>query len=161
MQVHVLQCCSLKDINAFIYFFFFSEDTVHHMLHLADEYQTDDLKKKIEKFLTKGVLSESDSITSEQIISDIHEAERYKLNDYLTACIDVASRKKFQSLKRNSKFEEISQNTHLKIAFKRMDNIDKIYNNAVQGDLGLTRLKTNQFHMRDLGTNLKPYMKDN
>ncbi|CAG2245734.1 unnamed protein product [Mytilus edulis] len=56
----------------------FSDDTVHDMLALADEYQTDDLKKRIEKFLVTSALSKSDAITSEQIILDIIEAEIVK-----------------------------------------------------------------------------------
>ncbi|CAC5418961.1 unnamed protein product [Mytilus coruscus] len=130
-----------------------TEDTVHHMLPLAEEYQTDDFKKRIEKFLIKGVLSKTDSITSVQIIIKILEAEKYKLNGYLNACIDVASRKKNHRLTKNPKFEEISQNTQLKIGFKRMDAIDKIYNNAIQ--------RQNEYFNSDLVTHLKPYMQDN
>ncbi|VDI34605.1 Hypothetical predicted protein [Mytilus galloprovincialis] len=129
-----------------------TEATVHHMLPLAEEYQTDDLKLRIEKFLIKGVLSESDSITSVKIIVNIIEAEKYKLNGYLNACIDVASRKK--KLSKNPKFEEISQNTQLKIGLKRIDEIDKIYTLARSGRL----IRQTEFHMKDLGTHLKPYM---
>lgn len=135
-------------------FCFVSEATVHHMLPLAEEYQTDDLKLRIEKFLIKGVLSESDSITSVNIIVKILEAEKYKLNEYMNACIDVASRKQNQNLTKNPKFEKISQSTQLKIGFKRMDGIDKIYNNAISG--GLMGI-----YMKDLVTYLKPYMQDN
>lgn len=78
------------------FFIIFSENTVHHMLSLAEEYQTDDLKKRIEEFLVKSVLSESNSITLVQIIIKILEAEKYKLTDYLNACIGVASRKQVQ-----------------------------------------------------------------
>ncbi|XP_063412384.1 BTB and MATH domain-containing protein 36-like [Mytilus trossulus] len=109
-----------------------TEATVHHMLPLAEEYQTKDLKERIEKFLIKGVLSKSDSITSVQIIIKILEAEKYNLNGYLTGCIIVASRKQIQSLKKCSKFEEISQNTQLKIAFKRMEDIDNIYDKVIR-----------------------------
>lgn len=137
------------------YFYFISEATVHHMLPLAEEYQTDDLKLRIEKFLIKGVLSQSDSITSVQIIVNIIEAEKYKLNGYLNACIDVASRKK--KLTKNPKFEEISQSTQLKIGLKRIDEIDKIYSNASYR----RSVKHNKFQMKDLGKHLKPYMQDN
>ncbi|XP_071148843.1 BTB and MATH domain-containing protein 36-like [Mytilus edulis] len=132
-----------------------TEATVHHMLPLAEEYQTDDLKLRIEKFLIKGVLSQSDSITSVQIIVNIIEAEKYKLNGYLNACIDVASRKK--KLTKNPKFEEISQSTQLKIGLKRIDEIDKIYSNASYR----RSVKHNKFQMKDLGKHLKPYMQDN
>lgn len=134
-----------------------TEDTVHHMLPLAEEYQTDDLKKRIEKFLSEGVLSQSDSITSVQIIVKILEAERYKSNGYLNACIDVAARKQVHSLTDIQKFEEISQNTQREIGFKRMEDIDKIYNNAISSGYA----RHNQFYMKDLGTHLKPYMQDN
>ncbi|XP_052079256.1 uncharacterized protein LOC127717589 [Mytilus californianus] len=108
-----------------------TEATVHHMLHLADEYQTDDLKKRIDEFLVRQVYFKSDSITSEQIIVKILEAEKYKVNGYLNECIAVASRKKFHSLTKSRKFGEISQKTQLEISFKRWDDIDKIYDKAV------------------------------
>ncbi|VDI11415.1 Hypothetical predicted protein [Mytilus galloprovincialis] len=137
---------------------FGQKDTVHHMLPLAEEYQTDDFKKRIEKFLINSVQSQSDSITSEQIIVKILEAERYKLNGYLNACIGVASKKQVHCLTESHRFEEISQNTQLKIGLKRMEDIDKIYNNAISS--GYTS-RQNQFYMKDLGTHLKPYMQDN
>ncbi|CAC5397309.1 unnamed protein product [Mytilus coruscus] len=152
-----------------------SEDIVHHMLPLADEYQTDDLKKRIEEFLVKGVLSESDSITSEQIILDILEAEMYKLSDYLNASIAVASRKKFHSLTKSPKFEEISQITQRKISFKRWSDIDKIFDKAVKVNPRFLAYQENRKHgysfgvvpkqyeidIKDVGEQLKPYMKEN
>ncbi|CAG2226399.1 unnamed protein product [Mytilus edulis] len=110
----------------------FSDDTVHDMLALADEYQTDDLKKRIEKFLVTSALSKSDAITSEQIILDIIEAEMYKLSEYLNVSIAIASRKKIISLTKSHKFEEISHKTQRKISFKRCKDIDKIFNKAVK-----------------------------
>ncbi|CAC5397308.1 unnamed protein product [Mytilus coruscus] len=113
---------------------FRQKDTVHDILPLADEYQTDNFKKTIEQFLLKGVLSKSDSITSVDIIVKILEAERYKLNDYLNACMDVASRKKFNSLTKSPKFEEISQITQLQISFTRWEDIDDTYTSVVNVD---------------------------
>ncbi|VDI02816.1 Hypothetical predicted protein [Mytilus galloprovincialis] len=131
-----------KKISHFVHFVHFlrylspgfldelTEDTVHHMLPLAEEYQTDDLKKRIDDYLTKSVLSHSDSITSVKIILNILEAEQYKLNGYLNACIGVASQKQVNMLTKNPRFEEISQKVQLKIGLKRMEDIDKIYNNG-------------------------------
>ncbi|VDI34606.1 Hypothetical predicted protein [Mytilus galloprovincialis] len=127
------------------------EDTVHHMLPLSEEYQTDDLKKRIEEFLIKGVLFESDSITSVKIIIKILEAEKYKLNGYLNACIGVASRKQVHISTNSPKFEEISQNTQLKIGLKRMHGIDNIYNNArPNGSI----FKAIHYDIKTLGTRL-------
>ncbi|XP_071150196.1 BTB and MATH domain-containing protein 38-like [Mytilus edulis] len=151
-----------------------TEDVVHHMLPLADEYQTDDLKKRIEEFLITGVRSESDSITSVQTIKNILEAEKYKLNGYLNACIAVASRKTFTRLTSSPKFEEISQNTQLKISLKRWEDIDKIYRkvnkvdpmsiayNDDQNELFHPLKKRNYpIYIRDVGKDLKPYMQEN
>ncbi|CAC5418954.1 unnamed protein product [Mytilus coruscus] len=158
-----------------------SEDSVHHMLPLADEYQTDDLMNRIEEYLVKSVLSKSDSITSEQIILDIIEAEMYKLSDYLDECIAVASRKKFHSLTKSPKFEEISQTTQRKISFKRWEDIDKIFDKAVKvnprflayqenkprtiSEYGFVPIyrspKQYEIDIKDVGEELKPYMKEN
>ncbi|XP_071150714.1 BTB and MATH domain-containing protein 38-like [Mytilus edulis] len=154
----------------------FSGDTVHDMLSLADEYQTDDLKKRIEKFLVKGALTKSDSITSEQIIIDILEAEMFKLSDYLNASIAVASRKKFNSLTKSPKFEEISLTTQRRISFKRWEDIDEIFNKAVKVShrfkqyyedihigFGFRSAPPEQYEIdiKDVGEHLKPYMKEN
>lgn len=149
---------------------------------LADEYQTDVLKKRIEKFLVDGILSKSDSITSEQIISDILEAEMYKLPDYLNESVAVASRKKFESLTKSPKFEEISQTTQRKISFKRWKDIDKIFNKAVKvspqfirhretkmihgysGGFGYSvpsEPKRYEIDIKEVGEHLKKYMKEN
>ncbi|XP_063411486.1 uncharacterized protein LOC134694406 [Mytilus trossulus] len=106
-----------KNINHFVRFLRYlcpgfddelTEDTVHLMLPLANEYQTDDLKNRIERFLVSSVLCELEFISSEQIILNILEAELYKLSNYLDACIQVASRKMFDNLTKSLKFEEIS-----------------------------------------------------
>lgn len=89
------------------------------MLPLADEYRTDVFKIKIERFLVNSVLFGLESISSEQIILNILEAELYKLSNYIYACIQVVSRKMFNNLTTIPQFEEISQNTQLKINFKR------------------------------------------
>ncbi|XP_071148033.1 BTB and MATH domain-containing protein 38-like [Mytilus edulis] len=81
-----------------------TEDTVHHMLPLAEEYQTDNLKIRIEEFLINSIRSQSDSITSVQTIKYIIEAEKYEMNGYLNACIAVASRKTFNKLTSSPKF---------------------------------------------------------
>ncbi|CAG2226397.1 unnamed protein product [Mytilus edulis] len=150
-------------------------DTVHHMLPLADEYQTDGLKKRIEEFLINSVRSESDSITSLQIIINILEAEKYKLNDYLNECIAVASRKTFNRLTKSPKFDGISQNTQLKISMKRWEDIDKIYQKSIRDENpGLVSQRENKkelFHPRiqrscpiyikDVSKDLKPHMQNN
>lgn len=144
------------------------------MLPLTDEYQTDDLKKRIEEFLINGVRSESDSITSVQIIKIILEAEKYKLNGYLNECIAFASRKTFNRLTSSPKFKEISQNTQLKISLKRWEDIDKIYQKSVrtmpcsisskddQNELfhPLTKRKYTNY-IKDVGKDLKPHMQEN
>ncbi|CAC5418962.1 unnamed protein product [Mytilus coruscus] len=168
-----------KKLSHFVYFLRYlfpgfddkiTEDTVHDMLPLADEYQTDDLKKRIEKFLVKDLSSNSSySFSSEQIIEKILEAERYKLNGYLNACIDVASRKKIKSLTKSPKFEEISQNTKLKISLKRCEDIDDMYTSVVKVDPKNTSYAGKKQHNRgapleyevglqDVGEFLKPYM---
>lgn len=144
------------------------------MLPLADEYQTDHLKKKIEKFLINGVMSKSDRITSVQIIMNILEAEKYKLNGYLNACIAFASRKTFTRLTTTPKFEEISENTQLKISLKRWEDIDSIYQKSIRTNPGsvLNSEDHNELfqplvkrkypiYIKDVGKDLKPHMQEN
>lgn len=144
------------------------------MLPLADEYQSDDLKKRIEEFLINSVRSESDSITSVQIIINIREAEKYKLNGYLNECIAFASRKTFKSLTSSPKFDEISQNTQLKISLKRWEDIDKIYQKSIRENprsVSYREDKNELFHpliqrncpiyIKDVGKDLEPHMQEN
>jgi hypothetical protein len=70
------------------------------------------------------VKKQHDAIPSEQIIKYILEAEKFQLLKYLNECIDVASRKKHKNLVDNPMFEEISQETRLKISCKRWSDVD-------------------------------------
>ncbi|VDI11416.1 Hypothetical predicted protein [Mytilus galloprovincialis] len=171
-----------KNLNNFVRFLRYlcpgfddelTEDIVHHMLPLADEYQTDGLQKRIEKFLVNSVLSGSDTITSDEIILKILEAEKYNVSDYLDKCITVASRKQFQSLTKSPKFKKISKNTKIKISFKRWDDRDQIYNKSLKVNSQFrayeehtkqSRIHAQKQHivdMADLGRNVESYMQDN
>ncbi|XP_071148716.1 BTB and MATH domain-containing protein 38-like [Mytilus edulis] len=129
-----------KKLSHFVYFLRYlfpgfndrlREDTAYDILPLADEYQTDGLKNRIEKFLIK-ILFKSVPIASVDIIEKILEAERYNLNGYLNKCIDIASRKKIQTLRKSPKFEEITKKTQLKISLKRWEDIDNMHSQAVK-----------------------------
>lgn len=117
-------------------------------------------------------MSGLESISSEQIILNILEAELYKLSNYLDACIHVASRKMFDNLTKSPKFEEISQNTQLKISFRRWEDIDKIYKKAIKENLQDTVYMQSsraslfgsihhENHLKDFGQQLKPHMQEN
>lgn len=142
------------------------------MLPLADEYQTDALRKRIENVLANSILVDIESISSEQIIMNILEAELYKLSYYLDTCILVASRKMFENLTKSPKFENISQKTQLKISFRRWEDIDKIYIKAIKEErqaMAHKKQKINMYGRCDandtdlnrVGQHFKPHMQDN
>ena len=124
------------------------------MLPLAHEYQVRKLNR-IENFLIDWVKKQHDNIPSEQIIKSILEAEKFQLLKYLDECIGVASRKKYKNLVDNPMFEEISQETRLKISCKRWSDVDETMNPYY----GFGSKKSNI--SKDLQTNLKPFMQDN
>ena len=100
-----------------------------------------------------------DNIPSEQIIESILEAEKFQLLKYLDECIGVASRKKYKNLVDNPMFEEISQETRLKISCKRWSDVDSVVDEMMNPYYGFGSKKSNI--SKDLQTNLKPFMQDN
>ena len=90
-----------------------------------------------------------DAIPSEQIIKYILEAEKFQLLKYLNECIGVASRKKHKNLVDNPMFEEISQETRLKISCKRWSDVDSVVNS------------TWPWIREDVRKKLTPFMQDN
>ncbi|CAC5373905.1 unnamed protein product [Mytilus coruscus] len=101
--------------------------TVHKVLPLAHEYQTKRTLEKADLFLKEKCETESDDLSSQQIIENILEAELYNLPQYLNACINIASRKYYQKLVQNDQFENISIETRLKISLKRWEDIDTMF----------------------------------
>lgn len=71
----------------------------HLILHIAHEYQT---KKKtftsIDAALAKDSTERADSLTSEQVIDSIKEAEFFGLSEIFETCIKIASHKNFKAL---------------------------------------------------------------
>ena len=115
---------------------------------MAHEYQVRKLNK-IENVLIDWVKKQHDKIPSEQIIKSILEAEKFQLLKYLNECIGVASRKKYKILVNKPMFEEISQETRLKISCKRWSDVDSVVDRA------------NPWIPDDLKNNLTPLMQTN
>ena len=97
------------------------------ILPLADEYQTAKTIEKANQFLIKKSKRLGDTISSEQVIQNILQAELYRLDDYLDESIAIASRKCFDRLVQHPKFKEITQETRLKIMTKRWKDMDEIF----------------------------------
>ena len=89
-----------------------------------------------------------DAISSTQIIKYILEAEKFQLLEYLNECVAVASRKKYKNLVNNSMFEEISQETRLKISCKRWSDVDSVVDRT-------------WWNPGNLKQNLTPFMQNN
>jgi hypothetical protein len=116
---------------------------------------------KIENVLIDWVKKQHDKIPSEQIIKSILEAEKFQLLKYLNECIGVASRKKYKNLVNKPMFEEISQETRLKISCKRWSDVDSVVDRTMNPhpQYGLVSWESNI--SKDLLTNLTPFMQDN
>ena len=100
---------------------------VHVILPLADEYQTTKTIEKANQFLAKKSKILGDKISSAQVIQNILQAELYRLDDYLDESITIASRKCFERLVQHPKFNEITQETRLKIMTKRWKDMDEVF----------------------------------
>jgi hypothetical protein len=94
------------------------------VLPLADEYQTAKTLEKANQFLAKKSKTFGHKISSEEVIQNILQAELYRLDDYLDESIIIASRKYFERLVQHPKFNEITQETRLKIMTKRWKDMD-------------------------------------
>ncbi|CAC5421980.1 unnamed protein product [Mytilus coruscus] len=125
-----------KDLNNFVDFLRctlpgideeLTDETVHSVVPLADEYQTTKTLKKADDFLAKKSIQLGDKISSQQVILSILQAELYHLTSFLEESIAIASRKWFKKLVKNPKFIEISPETKMKIAFKRWSDVDKVF----------------------------------
>ncbi|VDI52296.1 Hypothetical predicted protein [Mytilus galloprovincialis] len=103
------------------------DKTVHLDTPLAYEYQTTKTLQKADNFLTNKSRQLGDRISSQQVISNILQAESYNLTTYLDESIAIASRKLFSRLVDNPKFKEISSETRMKIAFKRWSDVDRVF----------------------------------
>ncbi|CAC5381265.1 unnamed protein product [Mytilus coruscus] len=106
------------------------DKTVHLVTPLADEYQTTKTLQKADDFLSKKSRQLGDRISSQQVISNILQAESNNLTSYLEESIAIASRKLFSRLVANPKFKEISSETRMKIAFKRWSDIDRVFESS-------------------------------
>lgn len=145
---------------------------------LADEYQTAKTLKKANQFLAKKSKCLGDTISSAQVIQNILEAELYRLDAYLDESIAIASRKYFVKLVQHPKFNEITQETRLKIMTKRWEDMDEVFKNqgcvayvrcakfyheltapiAVGGD---DKTKLNSKTVNDLRTSIMPFIQNN
>lgn len=103
---------------------------MHLVTPLADEYQTTKTLLKADKFLTNKSRQLGDRISSQQVISNILQAESYNLKSYLEESIAIASRKFLSRLEANPKFKEISSETRMKIAFKRWSDVDRVFESS-------------------------------
>jgi hypothetical protein len=113
-----------------------ADKIVHVILPLADEYQTTKTLEKANQFLAKKSKIIGDKISSAQVIQNILQAELYRLDDYLDESIAIASRKCFEKLVEHLKFNEITQETRLKIMTKRWKDMDEVFKIAGHMRLG-------------------------
>ena len=104
-----------------------ADKIVHVILPLADEYQTTKTLEKANQFLAKKSKILGDKISSAQVIQNILQAELYRLDAYLDESIAIASRKCFERLVEHPKFNEITQETRLKIMTKRWKDMDEVF----------------------------------
>lgn len=100
---------------------------MHLVVQLADEYQTAKTLQKADKFLAEKSRLMGNAISSTQIITNILQAELYHLTLYLEESIGIASRKWFKKLVTNPKFNEISSDSRMKIAYKRWSEVDQVF----------------------------------
>lgn len=107
--------------------FFFIDKTVQSVIPLADEYQTSSTLRKADQFLAEKSKAIGDKITSEQLITNILQAELYQLPSFLEESITIACRKSFEKFVKNPKFNEITSETSLKIALKRWSDMDAVF----------------------------------
>lgn len=103
---------------------------MHLVTPLADEYQTTKTLQKADNFFTNKSRQLGDRISSQQVISNILQAESYNLTSYLDESIAIASRKLFSRLVDNPKFKEISSVTRMKIPFKRWSDVDRVFESS-------------------------------
>ncbi|XP_052069164.1 uncharacterized protein LOC127708345 [Mytilus californianus] len=187
-----------KDLNSFVDFLRctlpgidekLTDKTVHSVIPLADEYQTSNTLRKADEFLAEKSKVIGDKITSEQIITNILQAELYQLPSFLEESITIASRKSFDKFVKNPKFDEITSETRMKIALKRWSDIDavlkstghlnhtsesvdfyKFYDQPVPSPSQLQSVSTvpsaggfsfGGSQQRDLSVQLKPFMQTN
>ena len=108
-----------------------ADKIVHVILPLADEYQTTKTLEKANQFLAKKSKILEDKISSAQVIQNILQAELYRLDAYLDESIAIASRKCFERLVQHPKFNEITQETRLKIMTKRWKDMDEVFKTTV------------------------------
>ncbi|XP_052069031.1 uncharacterized protein LOC127708228 [Mytilus californianus] len=125
-----------KDLNSFVDFLRctlpgidekLTDKTVHSVIPLASEYQTSRTLRKADEFLAEKSKVIGDKITSEQIITNILQAELYQLPSFLEESITIASRKSFDKFVKNPKLDEITSETRMKIALKRWSDIDAVF----------------------------------
>ncbi|XP_052069163.1 uncharacterized protein LOC127708344 [Mytilus californianus] len=107
-----------------------TDKIVHLVTPLADEYQTTKTLLKADDFLSNKSRQLGDRISSQQVISNILQAESHNLTSYLEESIAIASRKLFNRLVANPKFKEISSETRMKIALKRWSDVDQVFESS-------------------------------
>lgn len=122
-----------KDVNTFVDFLRctlpgfdenMTDKTVHDVVPLAYKYRTKQTIEKADIFLAGKCKQMSHKISSAQIVKNILQAEMYGLTTYLEECITIASRKCFDKIVKHRQFNEITDETRLKIAMKRWNDMD-------------------------------------
>lgn len=103
------------------------ETDAHLILPIAHEYQTEKTLTRIDASLTEYSTAMADSLTSEQVIDSIIEAEFFGLSEYLETCMKIASHKTFNKLVKNENFNKISKDTRYTISMKRWKELDDTY----------------------------------
>lgn len=128
---------------------------------MAYEYNVHKMNM-IENVLIECVRKEHDKISSEQIIEKILEAEKFRLSKYLIECVGVASRKKYKNLVNKPMFEEISQETRLKISCKRWSDVDSVVDGTLNPVTGTFGGKYREpYYSQNLEKNLMQFMQNN
>lgn len=107
-------------------------DIAHAVLPYVEEYQTEELKIKIDKFLAEETTKSGDNIYNDDLVQNIIEAEKYALNDHLQACINVGTRRKSKCLVSELLYDKISKETQLQIAHQRLKSLENLYEDTIQ-----------------------------
>ncbi|CAC5367405.1 unnamed protein product [Mytilus coruscus] len=77
-------------------------------------------------------MNEKEYLNPDEIIGEILNAELYTLSKYLTACIEKASKLKYDTLIRRPKFQNISADTKANIFWTKCEKLELGTENCLQ-----------------------------
>ena len=102
---------------------------------MIDEYLAENARKRADYFLTALAKKKSgSSLSSQELVQNIVEAEKYKLPKYLGVCINLAAKKILSNLTADNNFQNISLETRYKISMQRWKHTDHAYQTALRSN---------------------------